>query len=280
MNELQVLVAIAEEGSVSGAALALALSRATVRRRVEELVARGGGAVFVRDGHAVVLTARGTVLVEQGRRLLRETEAVFRTARQTHALQGELTLAHSLGIPADAVATGYRLLSAAVPGVRLTLKSAMHPVRLLPDTADLALHVGSTLPDGPHAAWVCARVTEQLLATPNYLEAAGEPSTLEELMEHPLFISGLEDALPLRGGGTLSVRAQVRSLDAQHVRGLALADAGIALAPHRDHPMDVGLVPVLPDEVRREQRVWVVVPEALSGNPMIQQLKQVLSSVL
>ncbi|MFI0723548.1 LysR family transcriptional regulator [Streptomyces sp. NPDC021224] len=94
--ELRVLgyvVAIAEEGSISGAARRLALTQPTLSRQLRELERRLGTALFTREGRGLVPTAAGTALARRAAHLLAEAEAVLDDVRlAAEGRSGRLTV--------------------------------------------------------------------------------------------------------------------------------------------------------------------------------------------
>ncbi|MCP5266843.1 MAG: LysR family transcriptional regulator, partial [Burkholderiaceae bacterium] len=83
---LAVLVAVADEGSVTGAAARLGVTQSAVSHRLDRLRAIVGDALFVKSGRGVVATARAMRLATRARDLLGEMrrfahEAGFDPAR-------------------------------------------------------------------------------------------------------------------------------------------------------------------------------------------------------
>src|SRR5262245_21122951 len=97
MLELRLLgyvVAIAEEGGVSGAARRLGLTQPTLSRQLKDLERRLGVELFERDGHHLTPTAAGTALVRRATVLLAEAEATVEDVRlAADGRSGHLTVA-------------------------------------------------------------------------------------------------------------------------------------------------------------------------------------------
>ena len=70
LDQLRTLVAVAERGTMSGAAVALGYTTGAVSQQMAALGRAVGRPLFVRDGARLALTDDGTVLVEQARLVL------------------------------------------------------------------------------------------------------------------------------------------------------------------------------------------------------------------
>ncbi len=71
---LQLLVAVVESGSVTGAAQRLGVTQSAVSHLLDKLRAITGDPLFVKSGRGIVATARAEALAEQARALLRELQ--------------------------------------------------------------------------------------------------------------------------------------------------------------------------------------------------------------
>ena len=69
---LQLLVAVVEEGSVTGAAQQLGVTQSAVSHLLDKLRAITGDPLFVRNGRGIVATAHAEALAPQARELLRQ----------------------------------------------------------------------------------------------------------------------------------------------------------------------------------------------------------------
>ncbi|MDI2127708.1 LysR family transcriptional regulator [Yinghuangia seranimata] len=78
---LAYVVAIAEAGTVSGAARALGLTQPTLSRQLRDLEHRLDTPLFEREGRALVPTPAGAALVDRARRVLTEAESLFDDVR-------------------------------------------------------------------------------------------------------------------------------------------------------------------------------------------------------
>lgn len=71
---LQLLVAVVEAGSITGAAQALGVTQSAVSHQLDKLRAITGDPLFVKSGRGIVATARAAGLAVQARELLRQLQ--------------------------------------------------------------------------------------------------------------------------------------------------------------------------------------------------------------
>lgn len=71
---LQLLVAVVEAGSITGAAQSLGVTQSAVSHQLDKLRAITGDALFVKSGRGIVATARAAGLAVQARELLRQLQ--------------------------------------------------------------------------------------------------------------------------------------------------------------------------------------------------------------
>ncbi|ATE55810.1 LysR family transcriptional regulator [Actinosynnema pretiosum] len=131
LTRLRVLVAIADEGSVTAAAEALHYAQPSVSHHLAKLEAETGVALVRRVGRGVRLTEAGELLVDRAREILGRVEAV-RAELSAHAglRAGRVRLAAFPSALATLVPHAAAQLAADHPGVELALTEA-EPERAL-----------------------------------------------------------------------------------------------------------------------------------------------------
>jgi DNA-binding transcriptional LysR family regulator len=88
LRQLQYLVAIADQGSLSAAAAALRLSTPSISDQVRRLEAELGVQLFARAGRTVAFTDAGRDLLSHARQVLRAAEQAQRSVTALRDLQG------------------------------------------------------------------------------------------------------------------------------------------------------------------------------------------------
>ncbi len=183
-REMQVLLAVAQAGSLAAAARALQLSQATVMRTVAALEQRLDCTLLLRGPRGVSLSAAGATFAESCERILQRVEQAEQSVMGLHASPvGQLNLAlpllmtHQVLTP---IAVDYL---AAFPEVSLATLARDESPRLLEEGIDLAVVVGH-LPSSSGFAVPLGWARPLVCAAPAYLERWGWPTTPQALQVH------------------------------------------------------------------------------------------------
>ncbi len=256
---LHEFVRIVDEGSVSGAARALGVPRASLSRRLSALEGRLGVRLLHRTTRSQSLTRAGDELYDRARRIVaaaHEAEEAVRRVDEVPRGLLRVSLPPSFGSRGN---VGRRLLMDFLdlhPEVQLEAIATSRHVDLVGEGFDVALRAG-TLRDPTLFARRLWRNWAIAVASPAYLERRGAPQRPEELIEHSCLI-GFEEgerpqrSWPLRDGGRVPVRGRLASNELTVRFEAALGGHGIALVPEllaRGHLEAGRLVEVLPQHV-------------------------------
>lgn len=255
LEALRLLTAVAECGSLQGAARAAGVSRTTLRRRLEALEAHLGLPLIDPDEQGAALTRAGALLVRRGGAVL---DGARRLAAEVSALRtaprGLIRAVAPSSIPAEAIALAIDLVSAAHPEVRVSLAQHDRPLDHLDDPFDLMVFFGRPPEEAPGYIRVLRRMSVGWLATPAYLAAHGTPTSTADLHRHRRFVFDLAAeacaAQDARWEPALADLAHVRTASDALVRTMVARGAGIGLSLVGRLPADAlppDVVRVLPD---------------------------------
>ncbi|GKY88249.1 LysR family transcriptional regulator [Sinisalibacter aestuarii] len=174
-DELRTAYAVAQHGTVSGAAAALGVHHATVIRHVDALEARLGVKLFQRH-------ARGYTPTEAGEELARVASATddqfaqlaARLTGQGAEVQGELvvTTLASLGPRIVPVLASFQAMH---PKVRLRLRTGRRLFRLEYGEAHVAIRAGRPPEEPDNVVQPIAEIQHALYAAPDYIARRGHP---------------------------------------------------------------------------------------------------------
>lgn len=189
LDQLRVLVSIADAGSFSAAGRELGRVQSAISQSVATLEAMQGVALFDRSGHKPQLTAVGRVLVDQARMVLASAarfEAVAAGTRE--GLEAELALAIDPLVPTAPLIDSLRALSETFPTlpVSFSTEGLGGSLRRLRSGA-AALGICLLLPDVPEdiAAYPLLRVAMRPVVAPDHpLASLRRPATLADLEPH------------------------------------------------------------------------------------------------
>ena len=203
LDQLRVLVTIADTGSFSAAGRKLGRVQSAISQAVATLESMQGVALFDRGGHRPQFTEVGRVLVDQARLVLGSAarfEAVAAGTRQ--GLEPELALAIDPLVPTAPLIDSLRALSETFPNLPVSFSTeglGGSLRRLRGGSAALAICI--LLPDVPQdiAAYPLLRVAMQPVVAPGHpLASLGRPATRGDLEPHVQLV--LSD--PVDPGGT------------------------------------------------------------------------------
>jgi DNA-binding transcriptional LysR family regulator len=122
LDQLRVLVAVAETGSFSAAARRLGRVQSAISQTVQSLESALGIAVFERAGKTPKLSDAGRVILDDARHLLRGADTLRARAESIAAdVEPELTLAIDAIFPSTILMASLKALSAAHPCLPVTL---------------------------------------------------------------------------------------------------------------------------------------------------------------
>ncbi|MBT9386276.1 LysR family transcriptional regulator [Pseudooceanicola sp. CBS1P-1] len=240
LKQLRYFVAVAETGTVSGAAQALAISQSAVTEAIRELEADLGLPLFTRH-------PRGLEITQKGHQFLRHVNAILASvsdARQALSEEGA-PLTGRLHVGVTSLVAGYVLSDILA---RFRRSNPQVEVTALEDSGDYLEHllVGGEL---DVAVMVTSNMRDRMalhseiidtspyqLWLPNGHPLATRPSvSIEDLAEEPMImlrVDEIEEAtarLLAAFGARPRVAFRTRSVEA--VRSLVATRAGIALLP-------------------------------------------------
>jgi DNA-binding transcriptional LysR family regulator len=157
-DEVKLFLAVAEEGSVSGAARRLRLAQPTLSRRLAALERAVGQSLFRRSVSGAALTSAGERLLEPARRMAEWAGVVGRAAEPTdRGPQGLVRVTAPPIVAFDFLAPFAGWLAQHHPGLRVEVLATMQYLDLARGEADLALRIRP--PGQPELKLVCTLET-------------------------------------------------------------------------------------------------------------------------
>ena len=195
LEKMTTYVRVVEAGSFSAAAKQLRISPAAVSRQISTLEDELRVRLLRRTTRKMSITPAGRGYYERCLRILREVDDAQALGR-AGATEGLLSISAPVTFGLACVAPRLSSLMAAHPGLRVELRLEDRLIELALEGVDVALRVGSVLPDSTdviaHELMSFRRV---LVAAPAYLKKRGEPRTPEALAKHDALAYPSGDAL-------------------------------------------------------------------------------------
>lgn len=185
LDDLRVLLATADTGSLTAAGRRCGLSTAAVSAAMKRLEAALGARLFDRTTRSVRPTAEGEVMIDHARRaldLVAEGQAKVRGDRGE--LVGTINVTASSSMSQRLLAGWLGEFAATHPGLEIDLQVSDSWLDLVKDGVDVALRNGP-LPDSSLAARLLSPAHRQAFASPGFIERHGLP-------QHPAELSALD----------------------------------------------------------------------------------------
>lgn len=246
-------------GSYTAAAKRLGVSKGAVSLRIAELEQISGVALVRRTTRSVRLTLAGQALVDGSKHAFSAIERGFDNILDLSEVpRGVVRVTAPVALGRQKIIPLIGTFLAAYPDVRIEMELSDHLSSLTHEGFDLAIRHTNSVPE-THVAWLLRPSETLLVATPAYLEKHGTPKTPDDLASHNCLYYLRSAALPAwsfvpAGHGTdrhsVAVRGNFCANNSEALRGVVMADQGIALLPDFTSREDVTakrLVHLLPD---------------------------------
>lgn len=274
-DRLTEFVTIVREGSISRAARVLQVPRATLSRRFNALERELGVRLLRRSSRPMRLTAAGEDLYGRAQRIIKDTRTAWEAARMHDGIPRGL-LHVSLPPSAPALRTYIVEFLATYPEVQMVVSIDARHVDLQARGIDVAIRVGEVRRESVivRRIWSCP---VWAVATPEYLERSGSPSTLQSLTEHACITTFDGEGMhrsrwPLADGGRVDVASRLACGDIALLEEAVYAGAGIAMLPEDLiwQSLHSGrLVRVLADQLRGEVTAHAVYDDQEYVSPQL-----------
>jgi DNA-binding transcriptional LysR family regulator len=233
---LAAFAAIAETGSITGAAGRLSVSKSVVSERLVELERTLGARLVERTTRRLALTEDGNAFYERARGILRDVDsAATELAERRGRLTGSLRISAPVSFGALHLGRALFGFLARHPQIELTLELDDRFVKMSEEGYDAVIRHGP-VDDRRVIAKRLAVSRRLLVASPDYLARAGEPTSLRDLEQHKgIAYSARGNAdWRFRAGRkfvTVSPAIALRVNNGLLMRDAAIAGLGVALLP-------------------------------------------------
>lgn len=266
-NDYRHFLAVADTGSLSGAARLLGVSQPTVGRRIEALEQSLDARLFDRLSHGYALTSAGESIRELAERMEREALGIERRiSGENIGLTGRVTLATAEALGMYWLAPRMATLKAAYPDLELDLRVGMALADILRREADVALRVGQPGSEELIGRRLC-QVSFGLYASADYVGMNGSPRSLAELNAHRIIESSgaaanLVQARSLREAApAAAIALTCDNLYAQIAT--ACTGLGVAALPNYAGSNLDGLVHLLAEAFEPKLDLWLLTHQDL-----------------
>lgn len=233
LEELRVLVAVADCGSITAAAELLDQTSSGVSRALSRLEAKLNSTLLHRTTRRLALTEEGQLFLTHARQILASVEqAEEQIARRRETPSGRLRINAAAPFMQHVIVPLIGAFRQRYPLIQLELNTDDIVIDLLEQQTDIAIRIGE-LRNSTMRARMLGSSRVRLLASPDYLQKYGEPQSVEALAQHQLIgFSQLEmhNVWPVwqREGEMLRIQPTIAASSGEIIRQLTLAGQGIA----------------------------------------------------
>ncbi|HJV76085.1 MAG TPA: LysR family transcriptional regulator [Noviherbaspirillum sp.] len=235
---LRSFVAVVESGSFVRAAEQLDASTAAISRRIAALEHALGSQLINRTTRRIDITEAGRRFYEDVvnvMQLLGEAEERVRIGRE--AATGLMRVATSVSFGIEQIAPMLPEFMQRHPELKVQLLLEDRYTDLHAEAIDLAIRIGSALPDSSLVATRIGSIALVFCAAPGYLDKNGEPNTPEQLKQHHCLHYSLlsmrdewgflfEDAAE-----AAEIKSSFSANNAEAMKACAIGGMGIVLLP-------------------------------------------------
>ena len=274
-DKLRIFHAVADAGSLTHAGEQLHLSQSAVSRQVRALEESLNATLFHRHARGLILTEQGELLFDATRAMMKRLDAATARIRDSEEeVFGDLRVTTTTGFGTLWLAPRLPKLYEKYPDLKIDLMLEERVLDLPMREADVAIR----MKEPSQADLVRKRlmsVRMGLYATQAYLDARGEPTSLDDMSAHRLICQNPRSAQV--GAGAMLVNELMTNdistlLTVNNYFGVlqgVLNNLGIGVLPDyltRDFPQ---LVRVLPEVQSVEVPVFLAYPEELRHSKRI-----------
>jgi len=267
---IEVFVEVARDGSFTGAARRLGMSKATATKHVAWLEQSLGAKLLNRTTKHVGLTEAGAHALAQAQLLLDGYEAIGADARElTETPRGVVRVGTPPSFGTHHLLPLVTRFAERYPDIRVTLMLDDGSANLITQGLDLSLRIGPAPEDGGHISVPLTKAPQVLVASKAYLTQHGTPKTPADLANHNCLVHALKSPTNIwrfsHTAGEVSVRVKgsVASNFGEALKQAALLGHGIAMHPYYMVSEDLAakrLIAVLPGYEPLELDIYVVYP--------------------
>ena len=286
LEDLQVVLKVAEFRSITAAAADLDMRTATASAALKRVESALGVELFIRTTRSLRLSGAGERYIPQCKEALLMLEnAKQKMKGELDIIDGELRIAVSSDLGRNLVAPWLDEFVETYPQVSLKLNISDSPIDFYRDSVDIALRYGSPDDANLYGFKIC-NTPGLLCATQDYLSQHGTPEHPHDLPAHKGLFYQLNDIVYdvwtfTKGDQDFKVKMSgVRaSNDGDMVRRWCVAGKGMAVKSCLDmanNLLSENVINVMPEFKPRTSELWLICPSRQLISPATRLLRDML----
>ena len=283
LEDLQVILKVAEFRSITAAATNLDMRTATASAAVKRVEALLGAELFVRTTRSLRLSSAGERYLpecEQALKILEQAKLNIR--EELGIVDGKIRIALSSDLGRNLITPWLDEFLFEYPKVTLRTNISDSNIDFYRDSVDMALRYGSPTDANMYGFKICD-VPRILCAAPQYLAEMGTPKQPSDLVFHNGLLYQLHDVLQdewvfhhRAQDHKVKLKGNRASNDADLVRRWCIAGKGIAIKSCLEmssHLLSGEVVKVMPEFKPTPTELWLVCPSRQSITPTVRLLR-------
>ena len=236
LDKIKLFLRVAEAGSFSKAARQLAMAQSTASKQIAELEQRLGVQLLQRTTRGLAITAAGQHYYDGAIRLIDELESLDEAvSEQERSPTGMVRVNSPPGFAASYLLPKLMSFATKYPKLAIDFTVSQNLANLVEERIDVAIRMGN-LEDSDLRFRRVGTATAIVVASADYLEQHGEPTTPADLERHAciasMYLGKPRPWLFVRGQERVSIepRGSIRSDDVELTKAATKAGLGIAYA--------------------------------------------------
>lgn len=283
IDDLHVVLKVAEFRSITAAATSLDMHIATASAALKRVEKALGVELFIRTTRQLRLSNAGERYIPHCQQAIETLNiAQQNISENKDVIDGELRLALSSDLGRNVVIPWLNSFMDLYPNVSLKTNISDSQIDFYRDPVDIALRYGSP-EDGNLYGFKICNVPSLLCATQAYLDKNGTPKHPQDLVSHNGLFYQLYDVVydkwtftQKNKEFTIKMNGKHSSNDGDIVKRWCLADKGFAIKSCLDISADLlsgKVVNVMPEFKTRTSELWLVCPSRQSISPTMRLLR-------
>lgn len=270
LNRVQIFAQVVEQGSFTGAAKALGITKSTVSRKIAELEADSGTQLLFRTTRALKLTEAGSSYYHRINKILSDLQsAENQLSAHQQLIKGNLKIIAPIELGQLFLGPIFAEFLTQYPEITIEAELTNRKVDVIEEGIDLLFQIASNN-DTRLQGFALVNAYKSLMASPDYLATHGTPKVPLDLMQHKairLSSAHIEGAWKLFDGKQWQVIEPSVQLTVNNVtiaREAAIAGLGITAVPSiiAQEALEKGhLVPLLDDYPMVQTKVMLYYPQ-------------------
>lgn len=283
LEDLQLVLKVAEFRSITAAAASLDMRTATASAALKRVEKALGAELFIRSTRQLRLSSIGERYIPQCEQALLMLEQAKQNMKEDlDIVEGELRISLSSDLGRNLVTPWLDEFMQAYPSISLKLNISDSNIDFYRDSVDIALRYGSPKDSNLYGFKIC-NVPRLLCATQEYLDNNGTPKHPQDLVLHNGLFYQLYDVIhdvwKFSQNGTeykIKMTGNRASNDGDLVRRWCVAGKGLAVKSCLDMSTDLlsgRVVSVMPEFKPRSTELWLICPTRQSITPAVRLLR-------